>query len=93
LPSKRNFVINGVTVKIPEAFLPAAIAARDADWRIEYSNGHLQWKPPAGQFIVTPSTPGRHRAVKNSLSSLRRAGLVFGSQQPGRKKKCERAGV
>ena len=66
------------SVKIPEPFRDAGKAARKARWSVTRTKGsHLKWKPPAGQFIITPSTPGDPRGIRNSLSALRAAGLEF----------------
>jgi hypothetical protein len=64
-------------MKIPEALRGAYAAARAARWEVTRTGGgHLKWAPPRGQFVITPGSPSAgHRAVRNCLSDLRRAGL------------------
>lgn len=51
--------------------------AEQAGWRVETGgSGHLKWYAPDGEtLVVTPTSPGRGRAMQNTAASLRRAGL------------------
>jgi hypothetical protein len=66
-------------VSIPEALRSLARAARAArakGWTIGLrGSGHLEWRSPDGEVIITPSTPSDHRSYRNSRARLRRAGL------------------
>jgi hypothetical protein len=54
--------------------------ARRQGWRVEQtgkSSRHLKWYSPDGKaVIVSSSTPSDHRAIKNHLALLRRAGFA-----------------
>lgn len=53
--------------------------AEKAGWTVEPSRGgHLKWKAPTGAVVFSASTPSDHRAIKNHLSLLRKAGLNLG---------------
>ena len=65
-------------VTLPRVFAPAGRAARAANWTITRTGkNHLKWKPPAGEFVITPSTPSDARGIKNALIKLRNAGLTI----------------
>jgi hypothetical protein len=66
---------------MPEAYRRAARSAVRAGWLIERTARHLAWTSPAGQRVITPSTPGDRRGYRKDLARLRRAGLPA----PGRK--------
>ena len=65
----------GLPRKIPEAYRRAARAAVRAGWRIERTTRRLAWISPAGQRVITPSTPGDRRGYRKDVARLRRAGL------------------
>lgn len=51
-------------------------AAEKAGWTVERTRGgHLRWKSPKGPVVFSASTPSDHRAVKNHVSEMRKAGL------------------
>lgn len=55
-------------------------AARDQGWRVERTKkGHPVFYPadPARHPIVTSGTPGDQRSLRNLLSELKAAGLVW----------------
>ena len=63
-------------LRIPGALRSLARTARDHGWTISLrGSGHLAWRSPDGEVIITPSTPSDHRSAKNSRARLRRAGL------------------
>jgi hypothetical protein len=74
--------------KMPEAYRQAARIAVRAGWRIERTTRHLAWINPAGQRVITPSTPGNSRGYRKDVARLRRAGLPA----PGRKGAARQAG-
>lgn len=50
-------------------------AAEKAGWKIEQGRaGHLKWKSPTGQMVVSSATPSDSRAIKNHLALMRRYG-------------------
>lgn len=54
-------------------------AAERAGWTVERRHGgHLKWKSPTGAVVFSASTPSDHRAIKNHMSLLRKAGLNLG---------------
>jgi hypothetical protein len=65
------------TVRVPKDFQKAYDAARDQNWRIEFSAKHIKWVPPVGQIIFTAKTPSDVRAVRNEIARLKRSGLVI----------------
>lgn len=64
-------------MKLPESYRDIARTARRAGWTITRAkrSSHLHWRSPSGQLVVTPSTPGDCRGVRDDLARLRRAGL------------------
>jgi hypothetical protein len=55
-------------------------AARDQGWRVERTRkGHPVFYPPdpSRHPIVTSGTPGDQRSLRNVLSELRAAGLIW----------------
>ena len=49
--------------------------AESQGWRVQKGN-HLKWFAPDGRtLIVTGCTESDHRALKNTLSRMRRAGF------------------
>ena len=53
--------------------------AEKAGWTVERSrSGHLKWKSPTGGVVFSASTPSDHRAIKNHVSLMRKAGLNLG---------------
>ena len=63
-------------VNIPDALRSLARTARASGWLItRRKSGHLAWRSPDGEVIITPSTPSDHRSSKNARARLRRAGL------------------
>jgi len=50
--------------------------ALDQGWRIEPTrNGHERWLSPSGGTVVMSGTPSDHRALRNAVADLKRAGL------------------
>jgi hypothetical protein len=63
-------------LRIPEALKSAARKARQSGWVISLrGSGHLEWRSPDGEIVITPSTPSDSRSAKNARARLRRAGL------------------
>lgn len=46
-------------------------------------NGHFRFRSPTGALVfgTGPRSHGDHRAIKNLISHLRKAGAVLGKQQ------------
>jgi predicted RNA binding protein YcfA (HicA-like mRNA interferase family) len=66
----------GDVIQTPRELKTEAKAARKAGWELTRTGGgHIKWKPPAGEFIITPSTPSGSRSIYNIRASLRKAGL------------------
>lgn len=50
--------------------------ARKQGWEVTHTrNQHLRFRSPDGALVFSPSTPSDHRAIKNKIADLRRAGL------------------
>ena len=64
-------------MKIPKHLRPAARRARAEGWTITYTgSGHLRWRSPRGQAVITGSTPERRgHGPRNARRALARAGL------------------
>ena len=64
-------------LRVPEAFRSMQDLARKLGWTVtlRQGSGHLEWRSPDGEVIITPSTPSDHRSYRNSRARLRRAGL------------------
>ena len=62
---------------IPRDLWQAYKAAKRAGWRFQpLRNSHSRWLSPDGKAAVTvPATPSDWRAVSNTISRLRQAGL------------------
>lgn len=61
---------------IPKSLKPAYDLAVDQGWAVYVTGGgHLQWRPPQGDFVITGHTPSETRALDKELSDLRRGGL------------------
>jgi hypothetical protein len=45
-------------------------------WKVNFNGaGHLDWRGPAGQHVVTSAGISKGRGLANSRAQLRRAGL------------------
>jgi hypothetical protein len=63
-------------LRIPDALRSMARSARDHGWAISLrGSGHLAWRSPDGETVITPSTPSDRRSTLNARARLRRAGL------------------
>jgi hypothetical protein len=63
-------------LRIPESLRDMARTARSRNWTISLrGSGHLKWRSPDGEIVITPSTPSDSRSAKNARARLRRAGL------------------
>lgn len=55
----------------------AAVAERQGWVITRTGGGHLKWKSPDGQVVITAATPDDSRGIANSKAFLRKAGLVL----------------
>jgi hypothetical protein len=64
-------------LKIPKHLKQAARRARAEGWTIEVTGkGHLRWRPPRGQAVITGSTPKRRgHGSRNERRAFAKAGL------------------
>ena len=63
-------------MKLPEAYRGLAKTARKSGWLItRRPGGHLCWRSPSGEVVITSATPGGPRSLRNALAELRRHGL------------------
>lgn len=63
---------------IPEPLRNLARLAKKQDWTIERTKGHhIRWTSPTGAVVLSGSTPGDWRNMKNVRAQLRNAGLVI----------------
>ena len=61
---------------IPRPYRTLAAIANKRGWRITPTgSGHVRWCPPAGEIVITSSTPDGKRSITNDLARLRKAGL------------------
>lgn len=52
-------------------------SAQAQGWTITRSrNNHLRWHSPSGQVVFSAATPSDHRAIRNHVTMMRRAGYV-----------------
>jgi hypothetical protein len=70
-----------ITMKMHKDLKPVAAVALHAGWKITRGGtGHLLWRSPDGQIVVTASSPskrrGRFTAATAAKAQLRRAGLA-----------------
>jgi hypothetical protein len=69
-------------LRIPEPLRTLAALAHRLEWTVTHTrSGHLRWQAPDGAYVITASTPGDRRAVRNERARLRRAGLTEGKSQ------------
>lgn len=63
-------------LNVPEQLRGLARLARRQKWTIAYTGtGHLLWTSPAGETVLTASTPKGPWEKTNAETRLRRAGL------------------
>jgi hypothetical protein len=60
--------------QLPRPLREIGSVALSAGWKIE-KNGHLKWRNPSGQLVVTSFTASEYRALENIKKDLRKAGL------------------
>jgi hypothetical protein len=62
---------------IPEHLRPLAKRAKARGWVITHTgSGHLKWRPPKGQIVITGATPHRKgHGPRMEKRDLERAGL------------------
>jgi hypothetical protein len=66
------------TVRVTGELAKLARLARKQDWKITRApDGHLDWLPPWGGRVRTPSTLGEGRSFQNTRMKLIRGGLVI----------------
>lgn len=59
-------------------------AVTQQGWKVSRTrNGHFRFRSPTGALVfgTGPRSHGDHRAIKNLISHLRKAGAVLGKQQ------------
>lgn len=61
---------------IPRELRRAYKAAREQRWAVHRTgSGHLLWRPPQGEIVITAVTCGGGRGHGNAISRLRSSGL------------------
>ena len=61
---------------IPKPYRKFAATAYRKLWTIDPTgSGHLRWRPPAGEIVITSSTPDGKTSVIKDRTRLRKAGL------------------
>ena len=62
-------------------FRGLAELAQEQGWTLFKTNGnHIKWQPPKGHFVVSATTPSDWRALQNTKSNLRKAGLKMSDE-------------
>lgn len=67
-------------MRTPKEIRAAIDAARAEGWTVEptKNNSHIKMISPSGRVVFISGSPSDHRAMKNALGDLRRAGLTTG---------------
>ena len=61
---------------IPKPYRALARLARKAGWHLTPTgSGHIRWRPPVGEIVITSSTPDGNVTVTKDRARLRKAGL------------------
>ena len=61
---------------IPKPYRKFAAVAYRRLWTIDPTgSGHLRWRPPVGEIVITSSTPDGKTSVIKDRARLRKAGL------------------
>lgn len=47
------------------------------EWKVNVTGKHIKVTSPEGKMVTLPSTPSDHRSIKNSISELKRNGLMM----------------
>ena len=68
---------------IPRDMRPLARLAGSEGWAIaRCGSGHLAWRSPAGDLVVSSGSPGDWRAIHKLRADLRRHGLARAQERP-----------
>ena len=61
---------------IPRPYRALARIAEKRGWLISPTgSGHIRWRPPVGEIVITSATPGAKASVIKGCARLRKAGL------------------
>jgi hypothetical protein len=62
---------------IPRPYRALDAIARKSGWTVAPTgSGHIRWRPPAGEIVITSSTPDGRTSVIKDRARLRKAGLT-----------------